>query len=418
MGPRLDRVSLQALATRRHTLLAGCLLALAVLAVPSPKGMTVVLAAAALVTVAARPLRATLRLARAGGYRALLGAWLAWSLASVSWAPAPGGAALLWLRLALVMAAGHLLVSGVPALAPHELRRLQGGVIWCALVIAALLLFETANGGAITWAVRLGEIPYPAPRPMLGQGGVLLSLVVWPAALLAARRFGSWGALGVLVLAAAALAVSPSMAAQLAFALALLVFVLALRWPRSTALAMAWGLPLGVFAAPFAIHLGELGQAAFDAFAGSSMSITHRGLIWQFVAERVVEKPWLGWGLDASRHMTGTETPYFSQRQGGLLPLHPHNWTLQLWLELGLPGALLGAALLATLAHRIAGWWREPAAVATCLAALTAYFVVANLGYGIWQNWWVASAWLAAFAVALALRGSGLGAVDRPVSSD
>ncbi len=418
MGPSLGRHPLQALAARRHTLLAGCLLLFAALATPSPKGATVVLALAALVLLLGQPPRASLRLARKGSYLALLGAWLAWGLTSVSWAPAPASAALLWFRLALLTAAGQVLLSGVAALAPHELRRLQSAVIGCALAMAVLLLFESAAGGALTWAVRLGAIPYPAPRPMLGQGGVLLGLAVWPAAVLVARRYGPWAALALAALAAAALALSPSMAAQLAVALAALVFLAAWRWPRRTALALAWLLPLAVLAAPFVIHLTHLGQAVYDAFAGRSLSASHRGLIWQFVSERVVERPWLGWGLDASRHMTGTETPYFSQRQGGLLPLHPHNWSLQLWLELGLPGALLGAALLAAVARRIAGWWREPAAVATGLAALTVYVVVANLSFGMWQNWWVASAWLAAFIVALALRGTGLGAVDRPVASD
>ena len=73
------------------------------------------------------------------------------------------------------------------------------------------------------------------------------------------------------------------------------------------------------------------------------------------------------------------------------LSLHTHNATLQIWLELGLAGALFAGGLViflvnATVHHRHA------AGLALCLSAL----VIANLSYGIWQSWWLAGLWLIA----------------------
>ena len=91
-------------------------------------------------------------------------------------------------------------------------------------------------------------------------------------------------------------------------------------------------------------------------------SAAHRLLIWDFVshAHRRTAGARLGHGGEP-RGARPRRAPF--PRSAGtlrprrilppratlpsaeLLPLHPHNGALQLWLELGLPGALLGAAL-------------------------------------------------------------------------
>jgi O-antigen ligase len=118
-------------------------------------------------------------------------------------------------------------------------------------------------------------------------------------------------------------------------------------------------------------------------------SAAHRLIIWQFVGERIAERPLLGWGLDSSRAIPGGHDTVqsFSER----LPLHPHNAALQLWLELGVLGGMLGAFIVAWPALRIdrALARGAPQAVAVGLVAATA--VVALLGFGIWQSWWVAT---------------------------
>jgi len=130
----------------------------------------------------------------------------------------------------------------------------------------------------------------------------------------------------------------------------------------------------------------------------------HRLLIWRFAADRLAERPLLGWGMDASRAIPGGKTDFNDRLPtlhypGGAeaLPLHPHDAALQLQLELGLPGLVLGLGIVVFVVYRV-GWRAElsaherAAALALCGSAL----IVALLSFGIWQAWWQATLWLVA----------------------
>ncbi|MBX9701023.1 MAG: polymerase, partial [Acetobacteraceae bacterium] len=85
-----------------------------------------------------------------------------------------------------------------------------------------------------------------------------------------------------------------------------------------------------------------------------------------------------------------------------LLPLHPHNGALQLWLELGVVGAGLGALLALLLAWR-AGRLARPEVATAMLASAAVTFL---LSFGTWQEWWV-GAQLLALCGAAALGSAG-----------
>jgi len=133
--------------------------------------------------------------------------------------------------------------------------------------------------------------------------------------------------------------------------------------------------------------------AAVDAFKESA---GHRLLIWRFAGERIAERPVFGWGLDASRSVPGADV---EARPGEkFLPLHPHDWALQAWLELGAPGALLLALFVGWLWLRLASapWPRLYRAAAG--GSLTVVSGIAGAGWGIWQEWWLGTLALALFA--------------------
>jgi O-antigen ligase len=161
-----------------------------------------------------------------------------------------------------------------------------------------------------------------------------------------------------------------------------------------------------VLAAPLVAHVGALEQ--LGARRDLTVSIFHRAVIWAFVAERIAEKPVLGWGMHASRDMPGGHSKITEIAEK--IPLHPHNAPLQIWLELGAVGALAFAALLAWLARKTAG---PPLRQAVSVATLVTAVMVASLSYGIWQGWWVATLWLLA-ALAAATQRDSLG--DRTAS--
>jgi exopolysaccharide production protein ExoQ len=130
----------------------------------------------------------------------------------------------------------------------------------------------------------------------------------------------------------------------------------------------------------------------------------HRLLIWRFGADRVAERPILGWGMDVSRAMPGGKTNlndllpdlhYPSNAEA--LPLHPHDAALEWQLELGIPGLALGLAIVVGAIYRIG--WRVPLSPYARAAALglgASALVIGLLSFGIWQAWWLSSLWLTA----------------------
>ena len=78
-----------------------------------------------------------------------------------------------------------------------------------------------------------------------------------------------------------------------------------------------------------------------------------------------------------------------------IIPLHPHNGYLQIWLEIGAVGVLIAGAMLLAMLRAIGGWPTKSARFA--LAGYAAALVVAGLAFGIWQTWWMATL---AFSVA------------------
>jgi O-antigen ligase len=112
---------------------------------------------------------------------------------------------------------------------------------------------------------------------------------------------------------------------------------------------------------------------------------------WSKAVEWIWARPLPGWGLDASRAF------------GPGIQLHPHNAPLQIWMELGLIGAVAAAIVWASIFSGLSRPVRTPAAAAAAAAA-TAYLVFGAVSFGVWQPWWLALGALSALACILVLR--------------
>jgi exopolysaccharide production protein ExoQ len=133
----------------------------------------------------------------------------------------------------------------------------------------------------------------------------------------------------------------------------------------------------------------------------------HRVEIWHFTASRIAEKPLFGWGFDASRSIDGGRTQFVLERPDGseviypgigLLPLHPHNGVLQVWLEMGAAGALLVMLLIYGIGQSLSSIGTEHGRLGGAMvsAATASALCVGLLSFGQWQSWWQASLWLSA----------------------
>ena len=389
----------------------GLPLAIALLAAP----FVAVLQSKAMAPLALIPMALTLMLGWRAGWRPslprspvlVLGLMLAgWGAITALWAPEPGRAALLALTLAAMM----LLAHGAAG-AAQGARLMQW--IGFGLVFGLGAAFaDWQSGNALRAAVRgLKEVPASLVfglKPAASLMALLLPMgfaLPWPWIARAA----------LLVLGAGVLIMLPGETARLATIAGLAAALLSLAAPRLMPKLVGAGVAVLILLMPLLVaFIPQIPSASLPP------SAVHRLVIWDFAAARIAEKPLAGWGLETSRAMPGGRaqpdaatldrlnitTP--AQREFLVLPhvevmpLHPHNGALQLWLELGGIGALIGAALMLALGFAAS----RSAAPAVGAGMLASAAVTGMLSFGLWQAWWVASLLLATVALVLVPRPS------------
>ena len=91
------------------------------------------------------------------------------------------------------------------------------------------------------------------------------------------------------------------------------------------------------------------------------------------------------------------------------------NGAMQIWLELGLPGALLVAMLAALTGYR-AITLRERHDAAMAAGLVTTAVLIWLLSFGVWQSWWM-STFVLAFLLAVPSRRFNKGGNSERASS-
>ncbi len=387
---------------------AAAVIAFALAALFVPRGMVVVLGLAAVLGLVAGEVRSGLDAALKSPVLVPIGLLLLWAAVALWWAPDRAEAARTWHSLLWVGVGALVVLAQAHRVAPAARARLERAVALAAAGFVGILAIEVATDAVIMGSLRgalYGDI-YPADWIFLGhylRPTAVLAVFAWPAALVLWRRFGPGVALSFVAIAAALAWLIGMNAAFLAIAAGALTFAVALRFPRAAAAALAVLSAAAVLLAPLAVAiLADPGLAAVPS------SWVHRLVIWNFVTERIAENPWIGWGFDASKHLPGAADPIvISGIATVTLPSHPHNGSLQVWAELGVPGALALAAAFAGAAWALRGANLPRLDSAARAAGLAAFYVMFSLSYGAWQNWWMA---LAALIAALYVALSPLGA--------
>ncbi len=329
----------------------------------------------------------------------LLGSFLLWGTASALWSVNPMRSLVVAARLAGLFAVGLALAAGARLVAaPRRLTFLL--LIGMALGIA-MVAIELATAGGLSSLVS--DRVYRATQ--LNQASLSFALLVLPASALLI----SLGQVICAILLASVTAVTVCELAGTAAKVVLLAgLAIGLLLYRARPLVAGVALAISVaaiIAAPLTFarleRLPGLGEKA-DSF---KISAGHRLLIWSFAGDRIAERPVTGWGLDSSRAIPGGDGPI---RPGeNWLPLHPHNAALQVWLELGAPGAALFALASAIAWGALARVEWPPLFAAAAGASLATAFVGCFSTYGIWQEWWIGTLSFALFLVLVMGRVAG-----------
>ena len=338
----------------------------------------------------------------------ILAALVLWAAITLAWSPAPNlqlpHSAKALSRFTILHLAMQLAfcTAFVAALARLDGPAAGKALGWMAIgfLIVPLLLIEEG----LTQARLYQALPALIGRPVrpdwipanLAQGGYVVAVVAWPLGVALWRRGRPRLALALAATVPLSMVALRGAAPTLALAISLPVFFLTLRSARPAIKAFAAVTAVYMLATPLVMLTVD--RAGFYARFRADLAVSwaERLRIWSFVAERWAATPLRGAGLDASRAFPG------------VVPLHPHNGPLQLWFELGLPGAVLGTLFWLWLWGRIgecAG--RDRLHGATAAATATVYLAIGAVSFGLWQEWWLC---LGAFAMALCvLLGRALG---------
>lgn len=379
----------------------GSALLLPPLVVLAPLGMAPLLVVAAAAVIVLAPGTIAQGLPRFLVIAALLAALGIWGAASALWSVIPGHSFFEGTRFLGESACGICLLAAATGIAPdaraRRARALTGGIV---IALALLAIERFAGAPIIHWwhGTSLGQFENLAHYD---RGVTVLVLLMAPVAV-GAATFRLRMVLVAAIIAAAALMLSAS--ALMAALAALAVYAIARLAPRFTAGAMMTGIVVIGIAIPLATPRYDTVLTLHAEAPWIKYSGIHRLLIWRFAADRVAERPLLGWGMDASRAMPGGKTDFNDilptlhyPSRAEALPLHPHDAALQWQLELGIPGLLLGLAIVVFILYHVG--WRDKlpaheraAALALCSSAL----IVALLSFGIWQSWWQSTLWLIA----------------------
>ena len=281
-----------------------------------------------------------------------------------------------------------------------------------------LLCFEYKFNGAITNFVR--SIIQPKSTNVfllsnLDRGCALLSVISWAVLtiFLQSRKYLLATAYYFLVLYL--LNISDSLASFLAFMIGGFVFLIS-RLSMANALCRTLFFRLfvisiicGSILMPIISYKMQPLDIIKTAQSYLPDSAKHRLFIWHFVAEKIVDKPILGYGFGSSRNFPVEENEMI-QYEGMIwppFPLHPHNNIIQIIFETGLIGLFLFLLLIYKNLLLVDTKKNDTIGVmgkSIYYACFTNYYIIGMISYSIWQAWWVSTAVLAACLIKLFTR--------------
>ena len=336
-----------------------------------------------------------------------LAALLAWCAIASAWSVEPVQSLVLVIRIAVIFAAGLLLFAASAALDDAARERVGR---WLIAGFGVSLAYMAVEIGLDYPLLRAFKEPRPGSEAVwFNRGAVALALIVWPVvAYLWERRVG-WRALAIPVVLGIGSVFLESESATLGFAVGIVMALLTVAIPKAGRTITIAAVVLAFVAMPFAVK--EMYRDGWHRAEWLMTSAQHRVEIWDFTLQRIAEKPLLGWGFDASRHLD-TLFPDKSDTGRTIAALHPHSVSLQALLEIGAVGALIALGLLCFVAMRLDDVPGRARALGQ--AAFVAALAMSTVAYGAWQNWWLSLIVSVALLVSLvaAPRSGGSDSVD------
>lgn len=116
-----------------------------------------------------------------------------------------------------------------------------------------------------------------------------------------------------------------------------------------------------------------------NAYAGNRLEI------WEFVMRYALNSPFYGYGMEGTRYITDFQHQHIYHPDTSVL--HPHNFSIQIWMEFGVIGLIAASGFFIFIIKNIHNMELHDKKV--IMAAFIATLCVASIGYGLWQSWWL-----------------------------
>jgi len=205
-----------------------------------------------------------------------------------------------------------------------------------------------------------------------------------------------------------ALQLSGAQSGFIGFVLGIIVFALTFFKPRSTTLILQVLTFFGTLFTPVLMSVFTYHYKLLPYATLIGTSLYHRFCIWNFATHKLFEHPIIGWGIGASKNFPGskeliyaTTSPeqlqYFENLDIDIIywaktfiinmPLHPHNNALQVYLELGLIGAIFYALFLASIFQVFLRVFKDKLSLASANAMAVLTLLIFNMSHSIWHMW-------------------------------
>ncbi|CAK6515068.1 O-antigen ligase family protein [Rickettsia helvetica] len=271
--------------------------------------------------------------------------------------------------------------------APFQNRlQLKKALIFGILTAILLFFIEYSSHGFLTRIFKASFGLY-----MLDRGCALLSITVWVAVIILLSNGKKRHALMLYILVLYLLSISDSLASFLGFGIGGIIFILTRFMKPIFFKLIAISLITGSLLFPVIAKQIEPRDLS-ERYLTTQASAAHRLFIWHFVANKIIEKPILGYGFASSKYIkvNDSEMIDYNGEKWHPLPLHPHNNILQITLELGIIGLILFLSLIYKYLKQIDNIKNNNFRSAS-YACFINYYIIGMISYNIWQIWWISS---------------------------
>ncbi|MAI06484.1 MAG: hypothetical protein CBC47_05090 [Alphaproteobacteria bacterium TMED87] len=180
----------------------------------------------------------------------------------------------------------------------------------------------------------------------------------------------------------------PMQASLLSIITGIIIFTISIKFPKLILRSTFFGLIFGTLIFPFVMNSLYIKKDYDNINVEFSRGLNQRLVIWDYTSELISKKIFFGYGFDSSRYLS-RKAEMYENTNWSKLPLHPHNLWLQIWLELGLIGAIIFCIFLFNIYKSVLNYNFSTLDLSIISASLASVSILSLISFGIWQFWWI-----------------------------